>query len=136
MSFTQAQFFPGLEIIEVRKNRTFITIICCNFYNSSTIYLPSSLNFSTSVYPSLCFGNNMPFCFQLRFGKFLFSPKMYCDIKLGSGPRLLFVTKFSTRRDRTRNNSVKTKQKKSLSFLMDLRFGAMWNVGFYQLHLS
>ena len=37
---------------------------------------------------------------------------MYCDIKLVSGPRLLFVIKFSTRRDRIRNNSVKTKQKK------------------------
>ena len=43
----------------------------------------------------------------------MFSPKMYCDIKLGSGPRLLFVTKFSTRRYRTRNYSVKTKQKKT-----------------------
>lgn len=37
---------------------------------------------------------------------------MYRDIKLGSGPILLFVTKLKPRRGRTRNNSVKTKQKK------------------------
>lgn len=53
---------------------------------------------------------------------------MYCDIKLRSGPRLLFVTKFSTRRDRTRNNSVKTKQKKVCPFSWTCALGLceMW----------
>lgn len=67
------------------------------------------------------------FVFNWDLENFL-SSKICCEIlNLTAGPRLLFVTKYRLRRDRTRNSSVKRKKEKQTNNRLVLPFGrALW----------
>lgn len=114
----------GMKIFRIHQTSTFL---------NPWVSLP--------VLHSFDFIGSVPFCFCFLIEIWrIFFPKMYSEIlNLAASPRLLFVIKFRFRRERTGDKFVKAKQEnknKTLSFFLDLHFGAMWGIGFYQLHLS